>query len=61
MGTLTIVAVAQVGLAVFLRRVEQRHVHRRRGAESQRNLPLALAIGTGAVTLLYVLANVVYL
>jgi APA family basic amino acid/polyamine antiporter len=27
----------------------------------QRNLPLALAIGTGAVTLLYVLANVAYL
>jgi APA family basic amino acid/polyamine antiporter len=27
----------------------------------KRNLPLALAMGTGAVTLLYVLANVVYL
>ncbi len=27
----------------------------------KRNLPLALALGTGAVTLLYVLANVVYL
>ena len=27
----------------------------------QRNLPLALALGTGAVTLLYVLANVAYL
>jgi len=27
----------------------------------RRNLPLALALGTGAVTLLYVLANVVYL
>ncbi|HET7459842.1 MAG TPA: amino acid permease [Longimicrobium sp.] len=29
--------------------------------EPQRNLPLALALGTGSVTLLYVLANVAYL
>ena len=49
------------GVAVLGGCVEQRDVHRGRGANPQRNLPLSLAIGTGVVIFLYMLANVVYL
>ncbi len=60
-GVVTILAVAQVGSLfssdawnnVTFIAGEVRH--------PQRNLPLALALGTGAVILLYVLANVVYI
>ena len=60
-GVLTVVAVVQVGVAVFERRVEQRDVHGGRDQNPKRNLPLSLAIGTGAVSLLYIACNFVYL
>ena len=40
--------------------MEQHHLHGRRGAYPQRNLPLALVLGTGTVLVLYLLANVAY-
>jgi APA family basic amino acid/polyamine antiporter len=60
-GVFTILAVAQVGSlfsadawnSVTFTAAEVKNPHR--------NLPLALAIGTGTVILLYILANVVYL
>jgi len=39
-------------------RLEQHHVHRRRDAQTRAaRLPLSLAVGTGTVILLYLLAN----
>ncbi len=60
-GTLTIVAVAQVGSLFSSDAWNNITFTAAEVRNPKRNLPLALAMGTGAVTLLYVLANVVYL
>ena len=60
-GTLTILAVAQVGSLFSSDAWNNITFTAAEVRNPQRNLPLALALGTGAVTLLYVLANVVYL
>jgi APA family basic amino acid/polyamine antiporter len=60
-GVLTIIAVAQVG-SLFSSDAWNNVTFTAGEVRSpQRNLPLSLALGTGAVTLLYVLANIVYL
>jgi len=60
-GTITVVAVAQVGSLFSADAWNNVTFTAGEVRNPQRNLPLALALGTGAVILLYVLANVVYL
>ena len=60
-GTLTILAVAQVGSLFSADAWNNVTFTAGEVRNPQRNLPLSLALGTGAVILLYVLANVVYL
>jgi basic amino acid/polyamine antiporter, APA family len=60
-GVCTIVAVVQVGSLFSSDAWNNITFTAAEVKNPKRNLPLALALGTGAVTLLYVLANVVYL
>jgi len=60
-GTITVIAVAQVGSLFSSDAWNNVTFTAGEVRNPRRNLPLALALGTGAVTLLYVLANVVYL
>ena len=60
-GTLTILAVAQVGSLFLARCVEQRDFHRWGSEEPSRNLPISLALGTGRCDPPYVACNVIYL
>jgi len=60
-GTITIIAVAQVGSLFSADAWNNVTFTAGEVRNPQRNLPLALALGTGAVILLYVLANFVYL
>ncbi|MGO9519132.1 MAG: APC family permease [Candidatus Korobacteraceae bacterium] len=60
-GMLTIVAAAQVGSLFSADAWNNVTFTAGEVRNPQRNLPLALALGTGAVILLYVLANFVYL
>ncbi len=60
-GTITIIAVAQVGSLFSSDAWNNVTFTAGEVRNPRRNLPLALALGTAAVTLLYVLANVVYL
>ncbi|HTV65865.1 MAG TPA: amino acid permease, partial [Bryocella sp.] len=60
-GVCTIVAVAQVGSLFSSDAWNNITFTAAEVKNPKRNLPLALVLGTGAVTLLYVLANVVYL
>jgi basic amino acid/polyamine antiporter, APA family len=60
-GTITIISVAQVGSLFSADAWNNVTFTAGEVRNPQRNLPLALALGTGAVILLYVLANVVYL
>ena len=60
-GTFTIIAVAQVGSLFSSDAWNNITFTAAEVKNPKRNLPLALALGTGAVTLLYVLANFVYL
>jgi APA family basic amino acid/polyamine antiporter len=60
-GTLTILCVAQVGSLFSSDAWNNITFTAAEVQNPKRNLPLALALGTGAVTLLYILANVVYL
>jgi APA family basic amino acid/polyamine antiporter len=60
-GTLTIIAVAQVGSLFSSDAWNNVTFTAGEVRNPQRNLPLSLAIGTGVVILLYVMANFVYL
>lgn len=60
-GVLTIIAVAQVGSLFSSDAWNNVTFTAGEVKDPQRNLPLSLALGTGAVILLYVLANFVYL
>ena len=60
-GTITVIAVAQVGSLFSADAWNNVTFTAGEVRNPQRNLPLALALGTGAVILLYVLANFVYL
>ncbi len=60
-GTLTILAVAQVGSLFSADAWNNVTFTAGEVKNPQRNLPLSLAIGTGVVILLYVLCNVIYL
>jgi APA family basic amino acid/polyamine antiporter len=60
-GTITILAVAQVGSLFSSDAWNNVTFTAGEVRNPQRNLPLALAIGTGVVILLYVMANFVYL
>ncbi len=60
-GMVTIIAVAQVGSLFSSDAWNNVTFTAGEVRNPQRNLPLALAIGTGAVIFLYVMANVVYL
>jgi len=60
-GMLTILAVSQVGSLFSSDAWNNVTFTAGEVRDPQRNLPLSLALGTGAVILLYVLANVVYL
>jgi APA family basic amino acid/polyamine antiporter len=60
-GTMTIVAVAQVGSLFSADAWNNVTFTAGEVKNPKRNLPLSLALGTGIVILLYVLANVVYL
>ncbi len=60
-GILTIIAVAQVGSLFSSDAWNNITFTAAEVQNPKRNLPLALVLGTGAVTLLYVLANFVYL
>jgi APA family basic amino acid/polyamine antiporter len=60
-GTITIIAVAQVGSLFSSDAWNNVTFTAGEVRNPQRNLPLALAIGTGVVILLYVMANFVYL
>ena len=60
-GVLTILAVAQTGSLFSSDAWNNITFTAAEVKNPKRNLPLALAMGTGAVTLLYLLANVVYL
>ena len=60
-GTIAIVAVAQVGSLFSADAWNNVTFTAGEVKNPQRNLPLSLAIGTGVVILLYILANVVYL
>lgn len=59
-GVITVVAVAQVGSLFSADAWNNVTFTAGEVRNPQRNLPLALALGTGAVILLYVLANFVY-
>src|SRR5208283_5834126 len=59
-GVVTIVAVAQVGPLFSADAWNNVTFTAGEVRNPQRNLPLALAIGTGVVILIYVMANVVY-
>jgi APA family basic amino acid/polyamine antiporter len=61
MGLLIAVCVAQVGSLFSVGCLEQHHVHGCEVKEPRRNLPLSLALGTGLVITLYLLANLAYL
>ncbi|HWF38914.1 MAG TPA: amino acid permease [Candidatus Acidoferrales bacterium] len=60
-GTIAIIAVAQVGSLFSADAWNNVTFTAGEVKNPQRNLPLSLAIGTGTVILLYILANVVYL
>jgi APA family basic amino acid/polyamine antiporter len=60
-GILTIIAVAQVGSLFSSDAWNNITFTAAEVKNPKRNLPLALVLGTGAVTLLYILANFVYL
>ena len=60
-GTLTVLAVAQVGTLFSADAWNNVTFTAGEVKNPQRNLPLSLALGTGVVILLYVLCNVVYL
>jgi basic amino acid/polyamine antiporter, APA family len=60
-GTITIIAVAQVGSLFSSDAWNNVTFTAGEVRDPQRNLPLSLAIGTGVVILLYVMANFVYL
>jgi basic amino acid/polyamine antiporter, APA family len=60
-GVFTILAVAQVGSLFSADAWNSVTFTAAEVKNPQRNLPLSLAIGTGAVILLYILANVIYL
>ena len=60
-GTITIIAVAQVGSLFSSDAWNNVTFTAGEVRNPQRNLPLSLAIGTGVVILLYVMANFVYL
>ncbi len=60
-GTLTILAVAQVGSLFSADAWNNVTFTAGEVKNPQRNLPIALAVGTGVVILLYVLCNVIYL
>jgi APA family basic amino acid/polyamine antiporter len=60
-GTLTILAVAQVGSLFSADAWNNVTFTAGEVKNPQRNLPLSLALGTGVVILLYVLCNVIYL
>jgi APA family basic amino acid/polyamine antiporter len=60
-GTLTILAVAQVGSLFSADAWNNVTFTAGEVKNPQRNLPLSLAMGTGVVILLYVLCNVIYL
>jgi basic amino acid/polyamine antiporter, APA family len=60
-GTLTILAVAQVGSLFSSDAWNNVTFTAGEVKNPQRNLPISLALGTGVVTLLYVLCNVIYL
>ena len=60
-GTLTVLAVAQVGSLFSADAWNNVTFAAAEVQNPKRNLPLALALGTGTVILLYVLANVAYL
>jgi APA family basic amino acid/polyamine antiporter len=60
-GTLTILAVAQVGSLFSADAWNNVTFTAGEVKNPQRNLPLSLAMGTGVVTLLYLLCNVIYL
>ncbi|MGH9492184.1 MAG: APC family permease [Terriglobales bacterium] len=60
-GTLTVLAVAQVGSLFSADAWNNVTFAAAEVKNPKRNLPLALALGTGTVILLYVLANVAYL
>jgi basic amino acid/polyamine antiporter, APA family len=60
-GTLTILAVAQVGSLFSADAWNNVTFTAGEVKNPQRNLPLSLALGTGIVILLYVLCNVIYL
>jgi len=60
-GILTVLAIAQVGSLFSSDAWNNITFTAAEVKDPKRNLPLALAFGTAAVTLLYVLANVVYL
>lgn len=60
-GTLTILAIAQVGSLFSADAWNNVTFTAGEVRNPQRNLPLSLALGTGVVILLYILANVVYL
>ena len=60
-GTITIIAVAQVGSLFAADAWNNVTFTAGEVRNPQRNLPLSLAIGTGVVIFLYVMANVVYL
>ena len=60
-GTITIIAIAQVGSLFSSDAWNNVTFTAGEVRDPQRNLPLSLAIGTGVVILLYVMANFVYL
>jgi APA family basic amino acid/polyamine antiporter len=60
-GTLTVLAIAQVGSLFSADAWNNVTFAAGEVKNPQRNLPLSLALGTGFVILLYILANVVYL
>ena len=60
-GVLTILAVGQVGSLFSADAWNNVTFTAAEVKNPKRNLPLALALGTGVVTILYVLANVIYL
>jgi APA family basic amino acid/polyamine antiporter len=60
-GTLTILAVAQVGSLFSADAWNNVTFTAGEVKNPQRNLPISLALGTGVVILLYVLSNVIYL
>ena len=49
------------GSAVLVGRLEQRHLRRGRGTKPRRDVPLALGLGVGIVSAIYLASNLVYL